>query len=80
MHCSCRVKAAIAHSWSQVKLMPVKHLIPKHEAGATECYTNLYLYTYNTQPCSERDNNFFFLIAHWPSIFPVTENAQHDPQ
>jgi len=37
-------------------------------------------YVYNMQPCSERDSNFFFLSAHWPSIFPVTENAQHEPQ
>lgn len=30
-------------------------------------------------PCSESDSKFPFFRNHWPSILPVTENAQQDP-
>lgn len=30
-------------------------------------------------PCSDRDSNVPFLRNHWPSMLPVTENAQQDP-
>lgn len=42
--------------------------------------SRFWLYSFFNQPCSDNEKSLFFFMAHCPSMFPVVEKAQHEPQ